>query len=187
LDPPNRASIKNVQSVGWLPRALLKLEESCCGALRPRTNCGLMFHQFVPSRNPGRRAPKQRFTNVASLNVPDILSAKTSHCQNNVSGPSDDSDRALEPRAPGAGQTFHINRSGPAKVPPRRRIWSNPDLRVRGGSLDGYKIHICLRFGAPRTPSEPPSPDPESPPKGRERGLPAIPNNSWIGAKSKKD
>ncbi len=50
------------------------------------------------------------------------------------------------------------------------------------------KTYIFVeRLGAPRTPSEPPSWDPESSPKGRERGLPAIPKNSRIDAKSKND
>ncbi len=47
-------------------------------------------------------------------------------------------------------------------------------------------MYISMRFGGPR-PSEPHSPGPESTLKGRERGLPAIPNNSWIDTTSKND
>jgi hypothetical protein len=56
---------------------------------------------------------------------------------------------------------------------------------TRGGRLDGYENMFLYRIRGPPDPSEPPSPGPESTTRGRRRGLPAIPNNSWIDTKSK--
>jgi hypothetical protein len=58
---------------------------------------------------------------------------------------------------------------------------------IRCGRLDGYKNYIFIGFRGPPDPLRTPSPGPESTPKGRERGPPAIPNNSRIDAKSKND
>ncbi len=58
----------------------------------------------------------------------------------------------------------------------------------RGGRLDGYKnAYLYKIWGPPGPPSEPPSPVRNRPPRGRARGLLAIPNNSRIDAKSKND